>query len=130
MPVGRAPVGPTGPAEPVGSLTAMRSSHGQTPAGWISVTVILVGSVVAGFGIGAASVTLTAVGGGVMLVGLLLAPVLQKMGYGQYPPANKSRSYANAEAYLGARREDEGDPTGDPTAVDTRAGDRELTSGT
>ena len=110
----------------------MRSSHGHTPAGWWSVSVILAGTVVAGFGIGAASVVLTAVGAGIMLVGLLLAPLLQKLGYGQSPPG-RSRSFANAEAYLGAQREDTGDATGDPVAADSAdpaQGDRELTPNT
>lgn len=87
----------------------MRSSHGNTPAGWAAVIVILLGAIIAAFGVGFWSLWLSIVGGAVVLVGGLLAPVLQRAGLGQYPP-QRSHSYANAREYLGAQRE-ESQPT-------------------
>ena len=81
----------------------MRSTHGQTPAGWVSVTIMLVGSVIGAFGIGSGKLWLTLTGTAVFLAGILAAKLLQMAGYGQYP-ARRSSHYATAEAYLGAQR--------------------------
>lgn len=125
---------------PVGSVPGMRNSHGQTPAAWTSVTVILVGAIVAGFGVATGLVWLAVTGGVVMVLGIVVALVMQKAGLGQYPPG-RSRSYASAEAYLGAQREENGQPA-DPepspagqvqaadAVSDPRACDRKLSSGT
>lgn len=111
----------------------MRSSHGHTPAGWISVAGILVGSVIGAFGVGSGIVWLFVAGAAVVVLAALSAPVMQRAGLGQYPP-RRSKSYANAQAYLGARREE--DPPAaqlegrreDPVdaSADERDGDREV----
>ena len=84
----------------------MRSTHGQTPAGWISVVIMLVGSVIGAFGIGSGKLWLTLTGTAVFLGGILAAKLLQMTGHGQYPP-RRSTHYATAEAYLGAQREED-----------------------
>ncbi len=84
----------------------MRDKHGHTPAGWISVAVLLVGAVIAAFGVGSGLVWLGIVGGAVMVGGILTALALQAAGLGQYPP-KRSRSYASAQDYLGAQREED-----------------------
>lgn len=81
----------------------MRDEHGHTPAGWISVAVLLVGAVIAGFGVGLGLLWLGIVGGSVMLAGIVTALALQAAGLGQYPP-RRSHSYDSAQAYLGAQR--------------------------
>lgn len=84
----------------------MRSTHGHTPAGWISVAVLLVGAVIAGFGVGSGLLWLGIAGGAVMVAGILTALALQAAGKGQYPP-NRSHSYASAQDYLGAQRDED-----------------------
>lgn len=50
-------------------------SHGGRASSWLAVTVMLVGSVVAGFGLTAASWTIFWIGAGVFVVGGILALV-------------------------------------------------------
>lgn len=84
----------------------MRDEHGHTPAGWISVGVLLVGSVIAGFGVGAGLLWLGIVGGAVIVAGILTALALQAAGLGQYPP-KRSHTYESAQDYLGAQRDED-----------------------
>jgi len=84
----------------------MRSSHGQTPAGWISVAVMLLGSLIGAFGIGSGLLWLTIAGAVVFAGGILAAKLLQLAGFGQYPPS-RSRRYDSAEDYLGSHREED-----------------------
>ncbi len=80
--------------------------------------VILVGAIIVAFGIGFWSIWLSAVGGAVLIIGGLLAPILQRAGLGQYPP-RRPHSYANAQEYLGAQRA-EADHTRRPDAGQPR----------
>lgn len=84
----------------------MRSRHGHTPAAWISVAILIVGSVIAAFGVGAGWLWLSLVGAAVFLAGIVVAKLLQRTGHGQYPP-QRARRYDTAEAYLGAQRDED-----------------------
>ncbi|MFG1703571.1 HGxxPAAW family protein [Nonomuraea sp. M3C6] len=50
-------------------------SHGGRASSWLAVTVMVVGTIVAGFGLTAASWTLVWIGAGVFVVGAVLALV-------------------------------------------------------
>ncbi len=58
--------------------------HGNSPAAWTSVTVMLVGVIIAciAFLIGESATTLFWIGSAVIVVGVILGPVLKAAGYG------------------------------------------------
>lgn len=58
-------------------------NHGQTVAAWTTVIVILVGGVLASFGVLGALPWLFWVGMGVVVLGIVAGKVLQMAGYGQ-----------------------------------------------
>jgi hypothetical protein len=61
----------------------MSATHGNTPAAWSAVTIIIVGFAVGGVGIVVASTTLAAAGGGIVVLGALVGKIMQMMGLGQ-----------------------------------------------
>jgi 1,4-dihydroxy-2-naphthoate octaprenyltransferase len=70
-----------------------RNEHGNTPAAWTAVIIMIVG-----FGIGTAAVMalnwpLFWIGGvGVVVAGAIVGKVMQMMGFGQPLPASQSAS--------------------------------------
>jgi hypothetical protein len=56
--------------------------HGNSVAAWVSVTVMMVGSLVAAVAVAAKSTTLGILGTVVVVVGVVLGKVLQVAGYG------------------------------------------------
>lgn len=56
--------------------------HGRTPAAWAGVSLGLVGFLLGGFAVVAQNWTLFWISVGICAVGLIVAAVLQKMGYG------------------------------------------------
>lgn len=58
--------------------------HGNSPAAWTSVTVMLVGTIVGciAFVIGESATLLFWIGVGIIAVGVILGPVLKAAGYG------------------------------------------------
>ncbi len=58
--------------------------HGNSPAAWTSVAVMLVGVIIGciAFLIGESATLLFGIGVGIILVGVILGPVLKKAGYG------------------------------------------------
>ncbi len=83
-----------------------RNSHGHTPAGWYSSLVILIGFVVGALGVGAFSLVITIIGAALVVAGIAVALVLQRVGLGQFAP-EASRSVSAAEAHLGRRRDED-----------------------
>jgi hypothetical protein len=58
--------------------------HGNSPAAWTSVTVMLVGTIIGciAFVLGEDATLLFWIGVGVIVVGVILGPVLRAAGYG------------------------------------------------
>lgn len=61
----------------------MSANHGNTPAAWTAVTLILLGSCVAGWAVVAASPVLGAIGALIIGGGGIVGKVMQMMGMGQ-----------------------------------------------
>lgn len=68
----------------------MSANHGNTPAAWAAVTIIVIGFSISGAGIVLANTVLAAAGGGVVVLGGLVGKIMQMMGLGQ-------KSYAAAD---------------------------------
>ena len=68
--------------EPVDHSIEM--GHGNSPAAWTSVTIMLIGALVGcvAFVIGESATMLFWIGVGIMVVGLIVGPVLRAAGYG------------------------------------------------
>ncbi|HET7534794.1 MAG TPA: HGxxPAAW family protein, partial [Nocardioidaceae bacterium] len=56
--------------------------HGNTPAAWTGVTIILIGFVVGGIGLVVANMLLFWVGVALLPVGAIVGKVMQKLGLG------------------------------------------------
>ncbi len=63
----------------------MSAHHGNTPAAWTAVLVILVGFVVGGIGLVVGSWPMFWVGVALCPVGVVIGKVMQKMGLGAEP---------------------------------------------
>ena len=72
-------------------------NHGQTIAAWTTVTVVLLGSIVAAMGVLVALTWIFWVGMAVVLLGVAAGKVLQMAGYGQ-GGTNTLRRQARARA--------------------------------
>jgi hypothetical protein len=59
--------------------------HGNTPAAWTGVTVILAGFVVGGIGLVAWNWLTFWIGVGLCVVGPIVGKIMQKMGLGDQP---------------------------------------------
>lgn len=73
-------------------------NHGQTIAAWTSVTVILVGGVLASFGVMAPLPWLFWLGMAVVVLGVVAGKVLQMAGYGQGGKYTLARAAAARDA--------------------------------
>lgn len=66
-------------------------SHGQTPAAWTAVAIILLGVLTGAIAILLANWTLFYVGGiGLVILGAIVGKVMGLMGYGAHPRASHS----------------------------------------
>jgi len=63
----------------------MSAHHGNTPAAWAAVLIILVGFTVGGIGLVIASMPVFWVGVALCPVGAIIGKVMQKMGLGTEP---------------------------------------------
>lgn len=62
--------------------------HGNTPAAWTGVMIILAGFVVGGIGLVVASMTLFWVGMALLPAGAIVGKIMQKMGLGAEPASH------------------------------------------
>lgn len=62
--------------------------HGNTPAAWTGVMIILVGFVVGGIGLVVGSMTLFWVGVALLPAGVIVGKIMQKMGLGAEPASH------------------------------------------
>jgi hypothetical protein len=73
-------------------------NHGHTVAAWVTVTVILVGALVASAGVVAALPWLFWTGLGIAVLGLIVGYALRKAGLGQPEPSAPARDGAGDDA--------------------------------
>lgn len=73
----------SGPGERAALPPAPPANHGNTRAAWVTVTVILVGALVAALAVMAALPWLFWVGLGIAVVGLVVGRVMRWLGLGQ-----------------------------------------------
>ena len=64
------------------ATSAAHPGHGNSPAAWTAVGIIMVGSLVMAIGVVAAQVWLFVVGCGVIVLGAIAGKVLALMGFG------------------------------------------------
>jgi hypothetical protein len=84
---------------------SIHPGHGNSPAAWTAVTIILAGSVVAGAAVIMADWWLFFAGAvGVPLLGLLVGKILSNLGLGSVPVRRHSPEEA---AQAGARKADD-----------------------
>jgi len=69
----------------------MTAHHGNTPAAWTAVGIILVGFVVAGIGLVVESMTMFWVGCILGPIGGIVGLVMARMGYGAEPVQSPER---------------------------------------
>ncbi len=81
-------------------------SHGSTPASWTAVVVMIVGFLVAAFGVVLVDWWIIAVGFGVIVLGGIVGKVMSMMGLGQ----TASFTHGGAEEHA-AGRVTEDEPT-------------------
>ena len=80
-------------------LTAMNAPvspdhHGDSPAAWISVTIMLIGFAVGTVAFFLAIVPIVFVGVAIIVVGFILWPLLAKLGYGVNGPRYTSKAHS------------------------------------
>lgn len=63
----------------------MHAHHGNTPAAWTGVTIILAGFVVGGIGLMVHSPLVFWIGVALAPVGMIIGKIMQKMGLGAEP---------------------------------------------
>ncbi|MGH3509345.1 MAG: HGxxPAAW family protein [Nocardioidaceae bacterium] len=63
----------------------MSAHHGNTPAAWTLVTIVLVGFVVGGVGVILEQMAVLWVGVGIGAVGLVVGLIMRRMGLGVEP---------------------------------------------
>ena len=78
-------------------MTAEPHAHGNTPAAWTAVAIMLVGSLVAAVGFVIPNLPVIIVGAVVILLGLLVGKLMQMMGMGA-PPASQPTTESAAES--------------------------------
>jgi hypothetical protein len=74
-------------------------SHGNSPAAWTAVTIIIIGAIVAGVAVAMGNWVLFGVGAvGLPLVGLIVGRVMASMGLGGRPNARHPREEVESSA--------------------------------
>lgn len=63
----------------------MNAHHGNTPAAWTGVMIILLGFTVGGIGLVIANMMLFWIGIALLPIGVIVGKVMQKMGLGAEP---------------------------------------------
>ena len=63
----------------------MSSQHGNTPAAWTGVTIVLLGFLVGGIGLALENMTMFWVGVALGPIGGIVAAIMSKMGLGEHP---------------------------------------------
>ena len=65
-----------------------RGHHGNSPAAWTLVILVMVGALVISVGISVPSIVLDVVGAVIIVVGLVAGKVMSLAGYGSVKPAD------------------------------------------
>jgi site-specific recombinase len=68
--------------------------HGDSPAAWISVAIMLIGFAVGTVAFFLAIVPIVFVGVAIIVVGFILWPLLAKLGYGVHGPRYTSKAHS------------------------------------
>jgi hypothetical protein len=63
----------------------MSSHHGNTPAAWTGVTIVLLGFLVGGIGLALENMTMFWIGVALGPIGVIVAVIMSKMGLGEHP---------------------------------------------
>lgn len=72
---------------------SVRNAHGNTPAGWTAVIIMLIGFVVGAVAVVQLNWPLFWIGGvGLLVLGAIVGKVMQMMGMGQPVPAGRASS--------------------------------------
>lgn len=72
--------------------SAPPTNHGHTVAAWVTVSLVVVGAVVASAGVLSGHMALFWVGLGVAVVALVVGRILKALGFGQPEPSGPSSS--------------------------------------
>ena len=64
-------------------MTDVHDDHGNTPAAWTAVIIMIVGFLVGAAGVIMATPWVAFVGVGIIVVGVVVGKVMQTMGYGK-----------------------------------------------
>lgn len=78
-------------------MSAPHDNHGQTPAAWTAVTIMIIGFLVGAVGIVIATPWVTVAGGGLVVLGAIVGKVMAMLGYGQ-PPGYHDRGESTTAA--------------------------------
>ena len=65
-----------------------RGHHGNSPAAWTLVVLVMVGALVISIGISVPSIVLDVIGGVIVVIGLVAGKVMSLAGYGSVKPAD------------------------------------------
>lgn len=68
--------------DPAGSIHDEVIGHGNSPAAWTCVLIMILGSIVGGIGFAMASSPVFWAGVAIMLIGLIVGWIMKKVGYG------------------------------------------------
>ncbi|MEZ5115631.1 MAG: HGxxPAAW family protein [Candidatus Nanopelagicales bacterium] len=79
-------------------MSAEHDNHGQTPAAWTAVIIIMLGFLVGTLGVILDTRIVLWVGVGLIVVGAVVGKVMQMMGLGAQPKGDHHRSEATAAA--------------------------------
>jgi hypothetical protein len=70
-------------------MSAEHDDHGNTPAAWTAVGIIIAGFTLGGLGMIIASIPMFIAGAVVCVLGVIVGKVMQMMGMGAVPPASE-----------------------------------------
>lgn len=104
-------------------------NHGHTPAAWVTVVVVVLGSLVTSVALVLGEVWLAWVGAGVIVLGLLVGRVMAMLGFGQPRPGDKDADRKHADP-AHAERPDADRPHSDRPQSDLPHSDRPHTERT
>lgn len=65
-----------------------RGHHGNSPAAWAMVLLVMLGSLVISVGISVPSIVLDVIGAVIIVIGLIVGKVMSLAGYGSVKPAD------------------------------------------
>jgi hypothetical protein len=68
-------------------MSSEHDDHGNTPAAWTLVAIIIVGFTIGGIGFMIANIPVVIAGGVVCIVGVVVGKVMQMMGMGAHRPS-------------------------------------------